>query len=95
MEIRPIKVSDAEGFLELCKKVDESGYMMFEPGERQLTIDQQRKAIEKIQDEDNTRFYVAEVENKLVGYIAAIGGGLKRNQHSAYLVMGVLADYHG
>lgn len=43
MMIRPIEVRDAENFLELCKKIDESGFMLFEPGERQTTVEQQSK----------------------------------------------------
>jgi GNAT superfamily N-acetyltransferase len=95
MIIRPIEVSDAENFLELSKKIDESGFMLFEPGERKTTDDQQRKSIEKILSEKNSMFFVVEVENKLVGFIAALGSNLKRNRHSAYLVLGVLEDYQG
>jgi ribosomal protein S18 acetylase RimI-like enzyme len=95
MIIRPIEVSDAENFLELSKKIDESGFMLFEPGERQTTVEQQKKSIERILSEPNTIFFVAEIENKLVGFIAAIGSNLKRNRHSANIVLGVLEDYRG
>lgn len=95
MIIRPIEVSDAENFLELSKKIDESSFMLFEPGERQTTVEQQRKSIERILSEPNTIFFVAEIENKLVGFIAAIGSNLKRNRHSANIVLGVLEDYRG
>ena len=93
--IRPISVNDAANFVELSKKIDESGFMMYEPGERQTSVEQQKKSIERIQSETNSIFFVAEVENKLVGFIAALGGDLKRNQHSAYLVLGILEDYQG
>ena len=95
MIIRPIQVNDAEGFVELSKKIDESGFMLYEPEERETTVDQQRKSIERILSEKKSIFFVAEVENKLAGFIAALGGDLKRNQHSAYLVLGVLEDYQG
>ncbi|WHZ04348.1 GNAT family N-acetyltransferase [Neobacillus sp. YX16] len=39
--------------------------------------------------------FVTETENKLVGFIAAIGSKLKRNQHAVYLVLGVSEDYRG
>jgi RimJ/RimL family protein N-acetyltransferase len=93
--IRPIEVSDAENFLELSKKIDESGFMLYEPGERETTVEQQKKSIENILSEKNSIFFVAETENKLVGFIAAIGSNLKRNQHSCYLVLGVSEDYRG
>lgn len=95
MIIRPIQVNDAEGFVELSKKIDESGFMLYEPGERETTVEQQRKSIERILSEKKSIFFVAEFENKLVGFIAALGGDLKRNQHSAYLVLGVLENYQG
>jgi ribosomal protein S18 acetylase RimI-like enzyme len=69
--------------------------MLPEPGERQTTIEQQRKSIETILAKQNTTLFVAEVESNLVGFIAAIGNQLKRNQHSAYLVLGVLDMYQG
>jgi RimJ/RimL family protein N-acetyltransferase len=95
MIIRSIEVSDVENFLELSKKIDESGFMLYEPGERETTVEQQRKLIEKILSEKNSIFFVTEFENKLVGFIAALGGNLKRNRHSVYLVLGVLEDYQG
>jgi ribosomal protein S18 acetylase RimI-like enzyme len=95
LNIRPIEVSDAEQFLELSKKLDESNFMLHEPGERQTTIDQQRKSIETILAKQNTTLFVAEVQSNLVGFIAAIGNQLQRNQHSAYLVLGVLDLYQG
>lgn len=95
MIIRPIAVSDAENFVELSKKIDESGFMMFEPGEKETTVEQQRKSIERILSEKKSIFFVAEVESKIVGFIAVLGSNLKRNQHSAYLVLGILEEYQG
>ncbi|PSL43210.1 RimJ/RimL family protein N-acetyltransferase [Salsuginibacillus halophilus] len=95
MNIRPIAVSDADEFLAVSKKIDESGFMLYEPEERETTVEQQRKAIEGIMSSKKSVIYVAEVENKIVGFITALGGRLKRNQHSAYLVLGVLEDYQG
>ena len=95
MKIRSIEVSDAENFVLLSKKIDESGFMLFEPGERKTTVEQQRKSIERILSEKKSIFFVAETENNLAGFIAALGNDLERNQHSAYLVLGVLEDYQG
>lgn len=95
MIIRPITVSDAENFLMLCKRIDESGFMRYEPGERNMTVEQQRNSIEKILSEKNSIIFVAETEQRLVGYIAAFGGNLIRTRHSATLVLGVLEDYRG
>lgn len=40
MIIRPIEASDVEDFLKLSKKIDESGFMLYEPGEREMTVEQ-------------------------------------------------------
>ncbi|HLG28502.1 MAG TPA: GNAT family N-acetyltransferase [Paenisporosarcina sp.] len=95
MNIRPIEVTDAEQFLGLSKKLDESNFMLYEAGERKTTIEQQRKSIETILAKQNNTLFVAEVESNLVGFIAAIGNQFLRNQHSAYLVLGVLDMYQG
>ncbi|MDA1477866.1 GNAT family N-acetyltransferase [Bacillus changyiensis] len=95
MIIRPIAVSDAQQFVEFSKKLDESGFMLYEPGERKTTVEEQRESIERIQSERNSIFFVVEVDNKIVGFISALGGKVKRNQHSAYLVLGVLEEYQG
>lgn len=95
MIIRKIQVNDSKGFVELSKKIDESNVMLFEPGERNTTPEQQRKSIERILSEKRSVFFVADNEEKLVGFIAAIGSDLKRSRHSAYLVLGVLEEYQG
>jgi hypothetical protein len=51
MIIRSIEVNDGENFIELNKKIDASGFMLYEPDERKTTIEQQRKSIERILSE--------------------------------------------
>lgn len=95
MIIRPIEVRDAEKFLALSKEIDGSGFMLFEPGERKTTVEQQKKSIKHILSEQNSNIFVAEVEDRLVGYITVLGGNVQRNRHRAYLVLGVHEDYQG
>ncbi|MDW0109715.1 GNAT family N-acetyltransferase [Sporosarcina aquimarina] len=95
MIIRKIQVTDSDAFVVLSKKIDESDVMLFEPGERNTTSEQQRKSIERILNEKRSVFFVAESEGRLVGYIAALGSDLQRNRHSAYLVLGVLEESQG
>lgn len=95
MIIRAIAESDAENLLKLSKEIDASGFMLYEPGERDTTVEQQRISIERVLTEKNTAFFVAEDDNKLIGLIGATGGTLKRNQHSAHLFLGVHEAYQG
>ncbi len=96
MIIRAIRVSDAEQFLNLCKKLDtETQFMMLEPGERTTTVEQQQAQIERLLPTENRAVFVAERDGQLVGYLAAFGGEFKRNKHSVYIVIGILQDFTG
>jgi metal-dependent HD superfamily phosphatase/phosphodiesterase len=48
---------------------------------------QQRKQLKHIKQQSNSTIVVAEEEGKLVSYLVAIGGSVKRTKHSAYLVI--------
>ena len=96
MIIRAIRVSDAEQFLNLCKKLDtETQFMILEPGERTTTVEQQQAQIERLLPAENRAIFVAEHDGQLVGYLAAFGGEFKRNKHSVYIVIGILQDFTG
>lgn len=96
MNIRAIRESDSEQFLHLGKSLDqETQFMMLEPGERTLTIEEQGQRIKSLLSQDNQMIFVAEQDNRLVGFVGAYGGGFQRNRHCAYIVIGVLQDYVG
>lgn len=95
MIIRELKKEDAKAFLELNKKLDDSGYMLYDPGERQTTVDSQQKVISKMDQDESINFLVAEKDGTLIGFMAALRGKQKRKRHSAYLVLGVDEDYRG
>lgn len=95
MKIRNLKEEDAKNFLELNKKLDDSGFMLYDPGERQTTVESQKKIISKITQDASINFWVAEGDGTLTGFMAALRGKQKRNRHSAYLVLGVDEDYRG
>ncbi|MFP7479532.1 GNAT family N-acetyltransferase [Terribacillus saccharophilus] len=94
MVIREIRVEDAETFIHLVKEVEsKSDFMLMEASERKTTSDQQRKQLERFEQQNNSTIFVAEEKGKLVGYVIAIGGTVKRTKHSAYLVIGILQEY--
>ncbi|GAB3071282.1 GNAT family N-acetyltransferase [Salinicoccus sesuvii] len=95
MYIRDLSVEDAACFIELNKKLDASGFMLYGPGERQTTIEAQQAAIKKFERDESVKFLVAEDQGKLVAQMAAFKGKLKRKAHSAYLVLGVDEAYRG
>jgi RimJ/RimL family protein N-acetyltransferase len=94
--IRSIQEADAAAFLELCRRLDEeTAFMMFEPGERQTTAEQQRQRIRGWLEAGRDVVLVADAGQELVGFVALQGGGFRRNRHSGYLVIGVRLAHHG
>jgi RimJ/RimL family protein N-acetyltransferase len=96
MIIREINVEDAENFINLIKEVEaKTDFMLMGAGERKTTPEQQRKQLERIEQQSNSTIFVAEEERKLVGYLVAMGGTVKKTKHSAYIVIGILEEFRG
>ncbi len=95
MLIRSIKITDAKKFLSLLKKLDvETKNMMFQPGERNTSIDEMKKTIEEVSSSDSL-ILVAEEDNEIIGYISVERGFAKRIKHNGYIVIGVLESHWG
>lgn len=96
VRIRPIKIADADRFLVLCRQLDqETKFMLLEPGERLTTVAEQERRIRMILNQQNQTIFVGEDDDRLVGYVAGLGGSYRRNQHKADVVVGILQDYTG
>lgn len=96
IHIREIKISDAQAFLALGKKLDrETKFMMLEVGERNISMKEQEERIRELLNDKNSKILVAENGETLIGYIAATGGAYKRNAHKACIDIGVVQDYTG
>jgi RimJ/RimL family protein N-acetyltransferase len=94
--IRELEEQDAAAFLELCRLLDvQTSFRLLEPDERQTTVEEQIQRIRDVRGGQRENVWIAEVEGKLVGFLGATVGGVKRNRHSANLAMGVLSDYWG
>lgn len=93
MIIRPAGLNDARALADLFTALDnESRFMLFEPGERKLTEESQRKKLESIQKNARQTMLVAvDTEDQPVGVVAGLGGQARRNRHSLYCAIGVLA----
>ncbi|WP_342430300.1 GNAT family N-acetyltransferase [Neobacillus sp. FSL H8-0543] len=96
MNVREIKISDAENFANLTQQVEGSSqYMLWEAGERNIQSENQLKMIRGMEDTENSTILVAENNNNLIGFLLAKGGNARRNKHSAYIVIGILKEYRG
>lgn len=95
MLIRAAESDDAKQLVHLIKQVENSNFMLFEPGERETTVDQQRKRIESVRGEQTSTILVAEDNGELVGYLFAMGGNPRRAKHVVYLVIGIAESARG
>ena len=94
--IREIREGDAQNFLQLCRRLDEeTQFMLLEPGERRITVEEQRQRIVALLAHKHQTILVAENESQLVGYLAAIGSDYRRNRHSVYLGTGIRQAFTG
>ena len=95
-KVRSITLKDAAPYLDLCRRLDqETSFMLYEPGERTTTVDEQRQQIESILKTDNQMIFVTETGYQLVGHLQAIGGRFQRNRRTVYLVVGILQEFSG
>jgi len=96
MITRKVEPSDAEPIVKLFNKLDfETTYMLFEPGERKITVEEQENVCKEFTASDNKVMFVAENDSLIVGLIVGIGGLFSRNKHSLYTVVGVEKKYWG
>lgn len=95
MIIRQALPNDAESLVHLIKEVEESNFMLFEPGERKATPEQFRKRMESMEADNTSAHFVAEENGNLVGYLFVIGGNPIRARHSVNIVAGVSESYRG
>ena len=103
-KIRQICEVDANDVLNLSRALDEeSRFMMFEPGERKTTLEEQLARIQQVLSSDNSMTFVIEKsldenphdQHKLVGLLGAQGGAFHRNHDTVSIFIGILQAYTG
>lgn len=96
VQIRYIAEDDAEKFLNLCKQLDqETEFMMLEPDERPIDVQQQTNRLRSIISSGNSMIFVAEQDGELIGYLGAQGGTFRRPRHKVHIVVGILQAFIG
>lgn len=90
MEVRSVEKKDASSLIELMHRLDrETQFMLLEPDERKITLQEQEAIIESFQNSDKKVMFVASESNEIHGYVAGVGNATRRNSHSMYCVIGV------
>lgn len=97
MNIRKIRIDDAEKFFHMmCGLDEETEFMMYEPGERQSRTKDLKRLTAAIEETVSGRDLLLVAENdsrEIIGYIWAERGKLNRIKHTAYIVVGIRRTY--
>lgn len=94
--VRRAVESDAASLLLLRKALlEESDYMLWEPGEFRDTVEDECSRLRRIQGSSNSLCLVATVDGGLVGVLTAMGGQVNRLAHSTKLALGVRHSHWG
>ncbi|RLQ92464.1 GNAT family protein [Planomicrobium sp. Y74] len=95
MIIRNAERADAARLVNLIADAEKSGFMMFEPGERQISPEQLSKRIEAMEQDEKSAILLAEDNEELKGYLFIIGNNAQRKSHSVYLAIGIRESSRG
>lgn len=95
IEIRKAENRDAEQIVEVIKNAEDSGFMMFNPGERQISIESFAKFIEVLNANEKSGVFIACKEQEILGYVIVQHEKPQRVSHRAYLVAGVHSASRG
>jgi RimJ/RimL family protein N-acetyltransferase len=88
-----LRAADAAHYVRLLEQIDrESRFLMWEPGERQVSADDIRRRLTDSGSSDRLRL-VALVGDALVGFLVAHRGQPRRVRHRADFTMAVLQDH--
>ena len=89
MKARKAVPADAPELAEAIASAENSGMMLFGPGERRLTTAQAEQLIGNFRDDPASALFVAEDTGGIAGYLIARGDETGRTRHRAYVVIGV------
>ncbi|MHC4955178.1 MAG: GNAT family N-acetyltransferase [Planctomycetota bacterium] len=94
--IREITEDDAGALLAHLRQLDaETKNMLFEPGERPHTAEQEADRIRAMALQENQTIFVAADGGVLVGHLLALGMRQRRVRHRIHVVVGVVRSHWG
>ena len=85
MNISKAKPDDAEALVNLFNQLeDETDFMLFEPSERNITVEEQAKKLESWEAASSGVVFIASIGREIVGFVVGVGGTANRNRHSLH-----------
>ena len=95
MFIRQASENDAVKIIEVMKDAEASGFMLYNPNERQLTSESLGKFINSINTAPKSGFFIAEENEEILGYLMLKAENLIRTSHRAAIAIGVHSNSRG
>lgn len=95
IEVRRANSNDANQIVEVMKNAEDSGFMMFNPGEREISAEPFAKYIESINSHEKSGVFVACEKERVLGYLIIQSDKPQRVSHRAYIVIGVHSESRG
>ena len=96
MNIRKIKVEDADNLLKMLLQLDkETKFMLLEPGERSNDVSKVNLLINQCIEGRNLLLVGIDDTENIIGFLSAQRGVPKRIRHTAYIVVGISEAFRG
>jgi RimJ/RimL family protein N-acetyltransferase len=96
IKVRQIKAEDAEKYMKLYSKLDEeTNFRLYEPGERNISLNEQAAEIESMINDGNSAIIVAEDGEEPVGYLSAFSRSQNRVRHIVTIGIAILQSHVG
>lgn len=95
IEIRKATNRDAEDIINVMSNAEESGFMLFAPGERKMMPESLGTYIETLNNQTRSGMFIAAEGDRILGYMIVQNEKPKRIAHRAYIVVGVHSDSRG
>lgn len=80
---------------EVMVSAENSGFMLFGPGERKLSTAGVEMFAEHVAKQPDSELLLAVIDDSVAGYLMVRGDSSERTKHRAYIAMGVHEAYRG
>jgi len=87
--VRQAVLEDAPQIAGVMENVEASGWMLFNPGERNIEESGLQQLIHQLGEAPKARFFVAVEQGDILGYAMIRGEQLQRTSHRAAVMLGV------
>ena len=95
--LRNAEINDAEDLIQYLKiTTSETPYLIREPDEVTLSLEQEQNFIQRVMDSDRELMLVAIIDGKHIGNCSLMGiGGYRRYQHRCSVAIALYQEYCG